>query len=65
MDNALFSHTDTEHTGPGARPVPQEHRYGSLFLQPVYTAALRADGGTEADPERPRWAHDPSGRAHR
>ncbi|MBE8517382.1 hypothetical protein ILP97_07660 [Amycolatopsis sp. H6(2020)] len=71
MDSSMFSHPVAEQPRPGALTTSQGDRYGSLFLQPVYTPAPSTDDGTAPGPQRrPRpagtRAHDPSGRrAHR
>jgi hypothetical protein len=68
MDSSLFSHPLDEEPRPEALTAPQESRYGSLFLQPVYTPAAAfepspgANGRPEAENAR---AHDPSGRRAR
>lgn len=69
-DNSLFSHPIAEQPRPGALTASQEHRYGSLFLQPVYTPAPATGGDTAPEQRRSgagsTWAQDPSGRrAHR
>ncbi|RSM43842.1 hypothetical protein DMA12_17995 [Amycolatopsis balhimycina DSM 5908] len=69
-DSSLFSHPVIEEPHPGALTAPQEHRYGSLFLQPVGTAAPPSGGNAGSGPQRrPRAAnpraHDPSGRRAR
>ncbi|OXM68613.1 hypothetical protein [Amycolatopsis vastitatis] len=71
MDSSMFSHPIAEQPRPGALTASQDYRYGSLFLQPVYTPAPSTDGANEPGPQRrpgaaSTWAHDPSGRrAHR
>ncbi|WP_086853485.1 hypothetical protein [Amycolatopsis kentuckyensis] len=62
MDSSLFSHPLAEQSRPGALTTSQDHRYGSLFLQPVYTPAPPTGGGTRPGPGS-TWAPDPSGRA--
>ncbi|WP_020643886.1 hypothetical protein [Amycolatopsis balhimycina] len=46
MDN-LFSHPVAEEPRPEALTTSQGDRYGSLFLQPVYTPA-QPDGHTDS-----------------
>ena len=71
MDSLLFSHPTAEQPRPGALTASSEHRYGSLFRQPVYTPAPSTGGETAPGPQRrpgsgSTWAQDPSGRrAHR
>lgn len=70
VDSALFSHPVAEEPRPEALTAPQDQRYGSLFLQPVYPAEPVSDTETFPGPQRgPRAANartnDPSGRRTR
>jgi hypothetical protein len=68
MDSSLFSHPAAEEPRPEALTAPQEGRYGSLFLQPVYTPEPAGEPaiGAQRRPEAANaQAHDPSGRRSR
>ena len=70
MDSSLFSHPVAEEPRSETHTAPQGERYGSLFLQPVYTPGSFADGEGAPGPQRrsseaDTRAHDPSGRRAR
>ncbi|ADJ47956.1 hypothetical protein AMES_6131 [Amycolatopsis mediterranei S699] len=64
MDSSLFSHPAAEEPHPEALTAPQESRYGSLFLQPVYTPEPAPGANRRPEAANAR-AHDPSGRRSR